>query len=111
MLITFAEIVRFLNIRENRVCLFLGSRTGSLFDNEFLYNLLKDFSPKNFEKLSNIEIFHECYNIMKTRLSERDTNAALESALRSVKDREEDKTLAELIETEVFDIVITTNID
>lgn len=114
MLTTFAEIARFLSTQENggnRAILFLGSRTGFFFDNEFLYDLLKDFSPKNFENLSSIEVFHECYSIMETRLSERDANAALESALGSVKDREEDNILAELLEAGVFDSVITTNID
>ncbi len=53
-----------------RTTLFLGSRTGGLFGNEYLYEMLKQFSLLNFDTLSNIEKFRECYYVLSKRFKE-----------------------------------------
>ena len=94
-----------------RPVLFLGARTGGLFGNEYFYEMLKNFSLLNFDALSNLDKFRECYYVLKTRFTERERHNILVGALATLMYREEDKLLAELVRAGFFEVIITTNID
>ena len=93
-----------------RIVLFLGASTGALFGNKYLYELLNQFSLRNFASLSNAVKFAECYaNLSRFRETER--HKILVGAMAALSYREEDKILAQLVKMRFFEIVISTNID
>lgn len=97
--------------RGQRTVLFLGSRAGGLFGNEFLYDTLKDFSLLDFSTLSNIEKFRESYYVLNKHFTEGERHNILVGALATLTYKEEDKLLAELVKTGFFESIISTNID
>ncbi len=112
--INVEEIARKLTTRRDqgqRTTLFLGSRTGGLFGNEYFYDTLKQFSLLNFDTLSNIEKFRECYYVLRKHFTAMERRDILVGALATLRYREEDKLLAELIRAGFFETIITTNID
>ena len=94
-----------------RRVLFLGTRAGGLFGNEYLYEMLRQYSLLNFDRLSNIEKFEECYHLLSMRFSETAIHDILVGALGTLRYREEDALLAGLVKAGIFDTIITTNID
>src|SRR5437660_12385720 len=95
-----AEIARELTTRRDqgqRTVLFLGSRVGGLFGNEYLYETLKQFSLLNFDNLSYTDKFRECSSILHKRFTERERHNILVGALAALLYKEEDKLLADLI--------------
>src|SRR5437016_7248611 len=109
-----AEIARELMIRKvqgQRTILFLGSRTGGLFGNEYLYETLKQFSLLNFDILSSTDKFKECYSVLSKHFTQTERHNILLGTLAALRYREEDKLLAELIRAGFFEIIISTNID
>lgn len=108
------EIANELKMRRNqgqRTTLFLGSRTGGLFDNEYFYETLKQFSLLNFDTLSNIDKFRECYYVLLKHFKEIERHNILVGTLATLRYREEDELLAALIRANFFETIITTNID
>jgi hypothetical protein len=97
--------------RDQRPVLFLGARAGGLFGNEYLYEMLKNFSLLNFDTLSNVDKFRECYYVLNRHFTESERHNILVGALATLTYREEDKLLAELVKVGFFEAVISTNID
>lgn len=100
-----------------RTILFLGSRTGGLFGNEYLHEMLKQFSLLNFDTLSNVDKFRECYYVLSKHFTEAKRHDILVEALAKLKHldklkcREEDGLLARLLTAGLFETIISTNID
>ncbi len=109
-----AEIARLLHTRKEQgrhTSLFLGSRVGGLFRNQTFYEYLRGYSLFNFDELSEVGKFQECYHVLQKHIDEEDTRVILTESLKSVAYREEDELLAELIRIGLFDAIISTNID
>src|SRR5437762_2821401 len=78
--------------------LFLGARTGGLFRNKILYEVLKQFSLLNFDSLSDSEQFQECHAVLTSTLfTERERHDVLVGALGPLTYREEDRLLSGLV--------------
>lgn len=108
------EIARTLMMRRDqgqRPVLFLGARAGGLFGNEYLYDTLKNFSLLNFDTLSNVDKFRECYYVLNIHFTESERHNILVGAMAALRYREEDKLLAELVKAGFFEVIISTNID
>lgn len=97
--------------RGQRTILFLGSRTGGLFGNQYLYETLKQFSLLNFDTLSSTDKFRECYYALRKHFTAIERHNILVGALATRRYREEDWLLARLLTTGLFEAVISTNID
>src|SRR6266516_1274469 len=111
---TIEEIARTLATRRDQgkpMVLFLGVRAGGLFGNEFLYDTLKNFSLLDFNTLSNVEKFRESYYVLNKHFTESERHNILVGALATLRYREEDKLLAELVKAGFFEFIISTNID
>src|SRR5437868_1356853 len=111
---TIEEIARTLTTRRGqgqRIALFLGARAGGLFGNRFLYDTLKQFSLLDFDTLSNVEKFRECYYVLNKHFKKSERHDILVGALATLRYREEDKLLAELVKAGFFEVIISTNID
>jgi nucleoside phosphorylase len=110
-----ADIARILKTKEKlnqSMVLLLGSRIGSLFYNDDFYNMMKEFSTRNFDFISREEQFAECYKILqKGRFTESDIHKILTASLQDTAISEADICLAEIIEQGPFDIIVSTNID
>ncbi len=106
-----ANSLRSIRGEHQRLTLFLGSRAGGLFNNKHLYMTLERFSLRDFDGLSNIERFDECYKVLSKCFSETERHDIIVGALSSLRYREEDEILAELVKAEIFETIITTNID
>jgi len=110
-----AEIAKVLEKRKrdnHSSVLLLGSRAGALFRSKHLFNVLHQFSHRNFSRLSHTEQFEDCFTIL-TRIpfSETEIHALLRSSLQDSVLTGADICLAELIRQGHFDEIITTNID
>lgn len=109
-----AEMAHLLQNRKRegkRSMLFLGARTGGFFGNQAFYNYLEKYSLRTFTGLSEVEKFQACHHILQERFKEDDTYEILKNSLEKVVDREEDNSMAALVKEELFDIIISTNID
>lgn len=93
------------------IVIFLGSRTGGLFENKKFYEQMQAHSSSQFDTLNELEKFYECYQIL-SQLNWTEGHNILTS---SIKERpqhlSEYKYLATLIAEGFVDIIITTNID
>src|SRR6266568_5893369 len=108
------ELARVLTTQRDqgqRAILFLGARAGGLFSNQFLYDTLKNFSLLNFDTLSNVDKFRECYYVLNKQFTENERHNILVGALATLRYREEDRLLAEIIKAGLFEVIISTNID
>lgn len=110
------EIAEWLRKRKShRTVLLLGARAGKLFQNDRFYMTLSKFSYRNFDVLTPVEMFNECFNILNRGFfSPADIHGILRHSLNSLVDSglsKADLTLAELIKQGYFDEIITTNID
>ena len=132
------ELVNFLKSRKNReqsMSLFLGHRVGILSTK--LYEVLKErlAVPEHFAELLNqntstaqelsrmrqylellvksqaAERSEPCYDFLEKNLSEEGIDKLLLTALAFAQPRAEDKLIAGLIKTNLFDTVLTTNFD
>jgi hypothetical protein len=93
--------------------LFLGSRTGSLFRQPFLADLLKEFTNRDVLSMTPIERFHECYKILenfKRQNLDHDVHAIIRKASQEKQVEVADIYVAELMKQGIFDLIITTNI-
>jgi hypothetical protein len=92
--------------------LLLGSRAGKLFRSAVLYEVLQPFSQRNFDQLSHLEQFRECFHILTSnKFDETDIHSLLHSSLRNIGNADADILLATLLKYGYFHEIITTNID
>ncbi len=107
-----AHALKMMEENNQSMVLFLGTRTGTLFYNDNFYDMMKEYSTRNFDLISREEQFAECYKILqKGRFSESDIHTILTASLQDTVITEAHICLAELIELGLFDIIISTNID
>src|SRR5260370_36676424 len=59
-----AKILSMRKEAQRKTVLVLGSRTGSLFRSQHLYETLKQYGEPSFQDLSRIEQFAECYHLL-----------------------------------------------
>jgi nucleoside phosphorylase len=109
------EMVDLLDLEKNnrQKVLLLGSRAGQLFRSAHFYNHLQPFSKRNFYQLSLIERFQECHSILTSddKFTEREVHSILQASLKAYLVSDADMNLASLIKDELFNEIITTNID
>jgi hypothetical protein len=109
------ELAKLLKLRKGNgqpTVLLLGARAGELFRNRYFYESLRGFSHRDFNNLSRIEQFCECYTILtKNPFSETDIHSILRASLRDLAITKTDAYLAELVKQGYFDEIISTNID
>jgi hypothetical protein len=109
------EMAKFLEVRKSSnhpTVLLLGARIGRLFHCAPFYENLQLFSNRDFNQLSPVMQFQECYAILTSdKFSETDLHSLLLSSLHNVTVARADINLASLIKGEYFDEIISTNID
>ena len=138
------ELARFLKSKKNqghRIVLFLGSRTGTLYDGKLhealsvalkshvvlavdLLKLLRHDTSiarelsvwaRSIQSLTNLTApavrFGECYNFLDKHFSENCIHSIFSNALASGRSRKEDELMAGLFKAELFNTIITTNFD
>ena len=92
--------------------LLLGTRAGRLFRSAPFYNNLQPFSNRNFQELSPITKFQECYSLLTSdKFSETDIHSILQRSLKDIGVIDADISLASLIKHKYFNEIISTNID
>src|SRR5579859_6718111 len=113
--VDIAEIAHALKIRKNNnqsMVLFLGSRAGALFRSQSFYDTMRGYSVRNFDALSRQEQFVECYKLLQQDgFGDREIHAILTQSLREMAVIEVNICLAELVKLDIFDIIVSTNID
>ncbi|HLG61222.1 MAG TPA: hypothetical protein VKY19_04765 [Ktedonosporobacter sp.] len=110
------EVANMLETRRKtnkRTTLVLGARAGGFFRSKELLDILRSFSLRDFTHLTPLEQFAECYQVLNRRgqFSENDLDGILRQALNEVFISGADLCLAELIKDNIFDMIISTNID
>lgn len=107
------EMANWLKMRKSanrRTVLFLGARTGGLFRSKDFYDQAQQWSNRAFNELSQIEQFGECYQVLN-HFSESDLDGFFTLSLKNVGTSEADACVTELVKQDLFDVIITTNID
>jgi hypothetical protein len=100
--------------RENGLSnvLFLGARAGGLFRSKTLYSTSQYFSPRTFHNMIQTQQFGECYRVLcEGDFVRGDIHSILVAALQSLKIAPADSYLANLVQSGIFDLIISTNID
>lgn len=112
------EVANMLDTRRKtnkRTTLVLGARAGGFFRSRELFKMLGNFSLRNFNLLTTLEQFAECYRVLNRQgqgqFSDNDRDGILRLALNEVFISEADLCLAELIKENIFDMIISTNMD
>lgn len=109
------QMASLLKVRQDagtHTALFLGAKTGKLFQNRQLYSTLKQFGPGSFDSLPPQEQFQECYRILGRQVfNAHDLYLILLRALENIRIEASDLMLAELARQGIFNPLITTNID
>ena len=113
--ITVDEIAYYLQVRKSihhHTVLFLGARAGGLFRNPSFYNLIERFSSNytTFKTLQEPEKFDKCYQLLPSS-NEREIYEILLACLKEPVARPENDALAGIVREDVFDVIISTNID
>ena len=113
--ITVDEIAARLQLRKSihrHTVLFLGARAGALFRNSSLYQLIERFisNSTSFRTLQEPEKFDKCYQALSS-FNEREIYEILLACLKEPIARPEDDALAGIVREDVFDVIISTNID
>jgi len=113
--VNISDIVHMLKVKKGSnqsMVLLLGSRAGDLFHSPTLYDMLKGYSRRNFNNLVREEQFAECYKILRTgRFSENEIDTILTASLKDRATTGANICLAELVDQDFFDTIISTNID
>ncbi len=113
--VDIADIAHTLKIGKNNnqsMVLFLGSRAGGLFCSQSFYDTMKGCSNRSFNTLTRQEQFVECFKLLQQeRFGDRDIHKILMQSLRESATTEVNICLAELINQELFDLIISTNVD
>ena len=115
-MITVREIARLLKLKRdnnNSVILVLGARAGRLFRNQTFYQTIRPWSPRfsTFENLSDVEKFHECYQVLSQQTEPTVHDFLSISLQANPRYRQEDMYLVDLVTKKYFDMIISTNID
>ena len=110
------EVATMLDTRRKankRTTLVLGARAGGFFRSKELFSTLQIASLRDFKQLTPLEQFTECYQVLNSpgQFSDNDLDGILKQALNEVAISEADLCLAELIKDNIFDMIISTNID
>ena len=113
--ITVDEIAVRLQLRKSirrHTVLFLGARAGGLFRNPSFYRLIERYISNytSFRTLQEPEKFDKCYQVLSS-FNEREIYEILVACLKEPVARPEDDALAEIVREDVFDVIISTNID
>ena len=92
--------------------LFLGARAGGLFRNPSLYHLIERYISNytSFRTLQEPEKFDKCYQVLSS-FNEREIYEILLACLKELVARPENDALAEIVREDMFDVIISTNID
>jgi len=92
--------------------LFLGARAGGLYRSKTLYSTSKLFSPRTFRTMTQTQQFRECYRVLSDGdFSRGDIDSILVASLQSLKCADADNCLAGLVQSGIFDVIVSTNID
>jgi len=113
--ITVAEIAARLQLRKSihrHTVLFLGARAGGLFRNPSFYQLIERFSSNytTFKTLQEPKKFDKCYQALLS-FTETQIYEILLSCFKESVARPENDALAGIVREDVFDVIISTNID
>jgi len=113
--ITVAEIAARLQLRKSihrHTVLFLGARAGGLFHNSSLYELIEVFIKDyiTFRNLQEPKKFDRCYKALSS-FTETEIYEILLSCFKESVARPENDALAGIVREDVFDEIISTNID
>ena len=114
--VNIAEIAYALKTKKDNnqsMVLFLGSRAGSLYRSQSFYDIMKVYSTRNFKALSRQRQFVECYRLLQQedRFGDREIHSILMQSLQEKAAVEVNICLAELVKQDLFDIIISTNVD
>jgi hypothetical protein len=98
--------------REQHMALFLGSRTSGWMDNAIFYDTVGKFGTNEFYGLNTVGQFGRSHKILSNkRFKEADVHHVLWKALEGLHQREEDDWLVELIQEDLFSVILSTSID
>lgn len=106
------DIARYLQRRKDlaaRTVLFLGARTGRLYDNRKLYEEL-NAEHEQFAALATPEKFRLCYTLLQRSTMDA-MHDILQLALKNAPIETADQQIAELVRRGYFDVVISTTLD
>lgn len=113
--VDIAAIAHMLKTRKKSnqgMVLVLGSRAGGLFHNQSFYDIMKEYSTRNFNPLTPEEQFTECHKILQRgTFGENEIDIILTGALKELPTTEANICIAELTKRGFFDVIISTNID
>src|SRR5690349_1206714 len=102
-----AKRLKFRKERNDHTVLLLGARAGALFRSEYFYESLQQFSNRDFNGLSLLERFAECYSILtKVSFSETDIYGTLRVSFQDLALTRAEHCLAEFVKHEYFDEII-----
>src|SRR5215471_14299971 len=103
-----ASLLKFRKDAGTRTALFLGAKTGKLFQNRQLYSTLEQFGLVSFDTLTPQEQFQECYRILGRQVfNAHDLYLILLRALENIRIEASDLMLAELARQGIFNPLIT----
>lgn len=112
------DIARELKARKgknSRVVLCLGARVGGFMQNPSLYDTAREYCLRNFDELSHLQQFSECYRVLTRpgQLPESELHKILDDAQQRITHKAEEINmhLAELIEEGICDEILSTSID
>lgn len=109
------ELARLLEARKidgHATVLLLGAKAGGLYRSRAFVEAMRGFSSRDFTHLTPQEQLTESYQVLnQLQPGEYELDTSLRDFLREVKITEADICLAELIKQEVFNTIISTNID
>jgi hypothetical protein len=113
--VDITDLVNTLKMRKNNnqgMVLFLGSRAGGLFYSQSFYNIMKGYCSYSFKTLTHQEQFVECFKLLQQEcFGDKDIHNILKQSLRERATTEANIYLAELVQQDLFDIIISTNVD
>lgn len=112
-LVTLAADIEECNLKDQKVVLILGSRTGALFRSQDFKKVMSQYTVPTFTDLSPYEIFTECFNILqreKQNFGRLNLQIMLKEALEEIRFSFTEVCLAELVRLQYFKTIITSSI-
>jgi hypothetical protein len=100
------------NLKDQKVALILGARTGALFRSQYFKKVMSQYSVRTFTELSPYESFTECFTILqheKQSFGRSNLRVMLDKALEDIHFSSTEVCLAELVRLKVFKTLITTS--
>jgi hypothetical protein len=111
-LVALATELEECNLKDQKVALILGARTGALFRSQYFKKVMSQYSMRMFTELSPYEIFTECFTILqreKQNFGRLNLRIVLDKALEEIHFSFTEVCLAELVQLKYFKTLITTN--